>query len=82
MGSEMIIPISNIDYIQIGSEKIKNTNGNSDGSRRSISADPKSVYISAGNSSVRIRFADQDAASMFTSQLRASVRVSITKGIV
>ena len=72
MGSEMIIPISDINYIQVGSELIENANGHSDGSRRSISADPKSVYISAGESSVRIRFADQDTVSMFTSKLRAS----------
>ena len=70
MGLETEIPLSNIEYIQIGAEDIEEGHLALDEGEKTTCASPASLYISARELSVRIRLADEVSAAALATDLR------------
>ena len=69
--NETVIPIKSIAYIQIGSEELEEGHQQLAESLKTISASPASLYISAGDKSVRIRLRNDTIAKEVADTLRA-----------
>ena len=69
--NETVIPIKSIAYIQIGSEDLEEGHQQLAESLKTISASPASLYISAGDKSVRIRLRNDTMAKELAGTLRA-----------
>ena len=69
--NETVIPIKSIAYIQIGSEDLEEGHQQLAESLKTISASPASLYISAGDKSVRIRLRNDTVAKQLADTLRA-----------
>ena len=65
------IPIRSITYIQIGSEELKEAHKRLVEPRKTINASPASLYISAGEMSVRIRLQNDIIATELANFLRS-----------
>jgi len=71
--NETVIPIKSIAYIQIGSEELEEGHQQLAESLKTISASPASLYISAGDKSVRIRLRNDTVAKQLADTLRALI---------
>ena len=71
--NETVIPIKSIAYIQIGSEDLEEGHQQLAESLKTISASPASLYISAGDKSVRIRLRNDTVAKQLADTLRALI---------
>ena len=69
--NETVIPIKSIAYIQIGSEDLEEGHQQLAESLKTINASPASLYISAGDKSVRIRLRNDTVAKQLADTLRA-----------
>ena len=67
------IPIASIAYIQIGTEELSEAHETMEEPSKTMSGDPRSLFISAGESSVRIRLRDAEAATELAERLRAMI---------
>ena len=71
LSSETKIYIQSIVYIQIGSEELDESHEQLAEPLKTISASPASLYISAGDNSVRIRLRNDTMAKELAGTLRA-----------
>ena len=69
--SDLNISIQSIAYIQIGSEELDEAQKKLAEPLKTISASPASLYISAGDNSVRIRLRNDTMAKELAGTLRA-----------
>ena len=67
------IPIASIDYIQIGAEELSEAHVAMEEPLKTTSGALRSLFISAGESSVRIRLRDAETATELAEKLRAMV---------
>ena len=65
------IPISNITYVQVGSEELEEAHRELIEPKKTINASTASIFISAGDMSVRIRLPDDITAASVAAELRA-----------
>ena len=71
LSSETKIYIQSIVYIQIGSEELDESHKQLTEPLKTVSASPASLYISAGDKSVRIRLRNDTMAKELAGTLRA-----------
>ena len=71
LSSETKIYIQSIVYIQIGSEELDESHKQLTEPLKTVSASPASLYISAGDKSVRIRLRNDTVAKQLADTLRA-----------
>ena len=69
--NETVIPIKSIAYIQIGSEDLEEGHQQLAEPLKTVSASPASLYISAGDKSIRIRLRNDTMAKELAGTLRA-----------
>jgi outer membrane protein TolC len=70
LAAETEIPLSSISYIQIGSEEISEDHQLMDEPNKTLNTSPASLFISAGERSVRIRMQQEDEAASLAAELR------------
>ena len=72
-GAEKGFAITSIVYIQIGTEELSEAHEAMEEPLKTMSGDPRSLFISAGESSVRIRLRDAETATELAERLRAMI---------
>ena len=68
--TDKVIPFSSIVYVQVGNEDLDDLDKNKPERRKTLSALPESIYISAGDLSTRIRLSSADVASEYGHYLK------------
>ena len=74
LGSDNEIPIADIRYIQVGSEDIDEEHESMVEPKKTVTNSKASLYISAGDASVRIRLSDEKQAASLAAELRGFVQ--------
>ena len=69
--AEREIFITSIEYIQVGTEDLSEAHAAMEEPLKTMSGDPRSLFISAGESSVRIRLRDDETATELAERLRS-----------
>lgn len=69
-GSDMKIPLASIAYVQVGSEELAEEHRDLVEPLKTMNSSPASLFISAGDLSVRIRLPDEEAAASLAEEIR------------
>ena len=80
--AETHIPLTSIAYVQVGAEELEEQYRKLEEPLKTLNNSKTSLYISAGEASVRIRLADEEAAASLAVEIRELARGahdSITK---
>ena len=76
LGSETKIPLASIAYIQVGAEELDEAHKQMVEPRKTINGSPASIFISAGEASVRIRLPDDTTAALVETELRSAAKAA------
>ena len=82
LAAETHIPLTSIAYVQVGAEELEEQYRKLEEPLKTLNNSKTSLYISAGEASVRIRLADEEAAASLAVEIRELARGahdSITK---
>ena len=70
LAPETKIPLASIAYVQVGSEELAEEHRDLVEPLKTMNSSPASLFISAGDLSVRIRLPDEEAAASLAEEIR------------
>ena len=77
-----VIQMANVAYVQVGAEEVAATTEHAasvddEALKTTLYGDPRSLYISAGKASMRVRAADEKTAKALADLLRSKMQVTV-----
>ena len=70
LAAEKQIPLASITYVQVGTEEVEEQHRGLVEPLQTLNSSPASIFISAGELSVRIRLPDEQAAALLAAEIR------------